>query len=82
MKKIIGMAIMLFISTLAFSQTESKRDIHMEPGSRNIAVDSHTSYVVNENHSKMHHYNWKHKPAYVRRRKTMGKSCNTVAYRH
>ena len=79
MKKIIGMAIMLFFSTLAFSQTESKRDISTPPGSRNIAADH--SYVVNENHSKTIHYGWRHRSAYMHRRKKMGKSCNTVAYK-
>jgi|GEM_PF-4967334 hypothetical protein len=80
MKKIIGMAIMLFISTLAFSQTESKRDISTPPSSRNIALDR--GYVVNENHSKTTHYGWRHRLAYMHRRKKMGKSCNTVAYKH
>jgi hypothetical protein len=81
MKKIIGMAIMLFISTLAFSQTESKRDINTPPGSRNIARDNN-SYVVNENHNRTTHYGWRHRSAYMHRRKKMGKSCNTIAYRH
>jgi energy-coupling factor transporter transmembrane protein EcfT len=80
MKTIIGLAIMLFISTHAFSQTEPKRDIHEQPGSRNIAADSRDtrSYVVTEHHTTTRHYNWKKKPYYAYKRK----SCSTSTYHH
>jgi hypothetical protein len=79
MKTIIGLAMMLFISTHAFSQTEPKRDIHEQAGSRNIAADARDtrSYVVTEHRTTTRHY-WKKKPYYANRRK----SCSTGTYQH